>query len=259
MPTIDKFSLGLGVAAGIAAAGVLVLLRRKKAKPIAADLTVYYWPMKGRAGSVIRILRAAGVPFTHKSEFSEIAGVGGAFGAKDTTCFAPPIVVNGDVMVSQSTAACMYVGRLCGFDEGMDEDKAPQLMSDLIDTFENGIGKAAMEGGAALKIFLEGKGDGKPSRFAMLMGNLERNVKGPFFFGSKPTPVDFMLTALTDWQDEGKMDRLKVEKGFDPWAAYPKVAGVVAGVRALDPGTPYPFPTVMENYKAKDALFEAYK
>ena len=28
----------------------------------------------------------------------------------------------------------------------------------------------------------------------------------------KPTPVDFMLTALTDWQDEGKMDRLKVEK-----------------------------------------------
>ena len=93
----------------------------------------------------------------------------------------------------------------------------------------------------------------------MLMGNLERNVKGPFFFGSKPTPVDFMLTALTDWQDEGKMDRLKVEKGFDPWAAYPKVAGVVAGVRALDPGTPYPFPTVMENYKAKDALFEAYK
>ena len=153
----------------------------------------------------------------------------------------------------------MYVGRLCGFDEGMDEDKAPQLMIDLVDTFENGIGKAAMEGGAALKIFLEGKGDGKPSRFAMLMGNLERNVKGPFFFGSKPTPVDFMLTALTDWQDEGKMDRLKVEKGFDPWAAYPKVAGVVAGVRALDPGTPYPFPTVMENYKAKDALFEAYK
>ena len=34
---------------------------------------------------------------------------------------------------------------------------------------------------------------------------------------------------------------------------------VLAGVRALDPGTPYPFPTVMENYKAKDALFEAYK
>ena len=62
MPAIDKFSLGLGVAAGIAAAGVLVLLRRKKAKPIAPNLTVYYWPMKGRAGSVIRILRAAGVP-----------------------------------------------------------------------------------------------------------------------------------------------------------------------------------------------------
>ena len=36
MPTIDKLSLGLGVAAGIAAAGVLVLLRKKKAKPIAA-------------------------------------------------------------------------------------------------------------------------------------------------------------------------------------------------------------------------------
>ena len=33
MPTIDKLSLGLGVAAGIAAAGVLVLLRKKKSKP----------------------------------------------------------------------------------------------------------------------------------------------------------------------------------------------------------------------------------
>ena len=217
MPTIDKLSLGLGVAAGIAAAGVLVLLRRKKARPIAADLTVYYWPMKGRAGSVIRILRAAGVPFTHKSEFSEIAGVGGAFGAKDTTCFAPPIVVNGDVMVSQSTAACMYVGRLCGFDEGMDEDKAPQLMNDLVDTFENGIGKAAMEGGAALKIFLEGKGDGKPSRFAMLMGNLERNVKGPIFFGSTQTftslfsPKDDPDDVVIDFTDSRVMDQSAME------------------------------------------------
>ena len=168
-------------------------------------------------------------------------------------------MVNGDVMVSQSTAACMYVGRLCGFDEGMDEDKAPQLMIDLVDTFENGIGKAAMEGGAALKIFLEQGRRQAVAPFAMLMGNLSATSKGPSSSGTKPTPVDFMLTALTDWQDEGKMDRLKVEKGLDPWAAYPKLAGVVAGVRALDPGTPYPFPTVMENYKAKDALFEAYK
>ena len=42
MPTVDKLSLGIGVAAGIAAAGVLVLLRKKKTKPIASDLTVYY-------------------------------------------------------------------------------------------------------------------------------------------------------------------------------------------------------------------------
>ena len=125
----------------------------------------------------------------------------------------------------------------------MDEDKAPQLMNDLVDTFENGIGKAAMEGRRRAQDLPRGQGRRQASRFAMLMGSLERNVKAsPFFFGSKPTPVDFMLAALTDWQDEGKLDRLKAEKGSRSVGRKSGAAGVVAGVRRLDPGTPYRVP-----------------
>jgi len=228
-----------------------------KKEPFSNDLTVYYWPMLGRGGATMRILDYAGVPYTHKSEFGEIAGVGGAFGAQSTT-FAPPILVDGDFTISQSTAVAFYVGKKCGLTEGMDDSKAIQILADLIDTFEGGIGTAAEKGGAALKEFLEGKGDG-PSRFAKLMGNLERNIQGPYFFGASLTVCDFMLCALVDWQDGTKMQRLTKETGFDPWAGFPKAAAVVAAVRGLSSYKANSTPIVRDGFHAKDELFTQYK
>jgi glutathione S-transferase len=255
-------------------------------QPFSKDLTVYYWPMMGRAGAVMRMLDYAGVPYKHKSEFGEIASVCGAFGAQ-TTVFAPPVVVDGDYKISQSTAIAMYVGKKCGLTKGMDEDKALQILADLIDTFENGIGAAADKGGSALKQFFE---DGKPSRFAKLMGNIERNIQGPYFFGASLTVPDFVLAALTDWQDFTKLEvrihghepsggerrralslltplllfscgeqRLKKEKGFDPWSGYPKAAAVVAAVRALPSYKANQLQVVRDGFYAKDELFAAYK
>merc|ERR1712100_83603 len=105
------------------------------------SVTIYYWPMHGRASACFRICDYAGIEYTHKSEFPEIASVGGAFGAESTT-FAPPIVVDGDYTISQSTAAAMYLGKKAGLLDGVDEYKTMQILADLIDTFEGGIGKA---------------------------------------------------------------------------------------------------------------------
>ena len=64
--------------------------------------------------------------------------------------------------------------------------KAMQYCSDIVDTFEGNLGKNN-EAGPALKAFLEGE------RWPKLMGNLERGVQGPYFFGAQPSPVDFFL------------------------------------------------------------------
>ena len=55
-------------------------------------------------------MSVTGIEYVHKSEFPEIASVCGAFGA-DSATFAPPVVVDGDYVVSQSTAAAMYAGQ----------------------------------------------------------------------------------------------------------------------------------------------------
>jgi hypothetical protein len=34
-------------------------------------LTVYYWPMMGRAGPIVRMLEHANIPYAFKSEFGE--------------------------------------------------------------------------------------------------------------------------------------------------------------------------------------------
>ena len=66
-------------------------------------LKVYYWPMFGRAGAVLRMLEHTGTKYEHISAFPDVAGVSTAFGGGSDT-FAPPIVVDGDYKISQSTA-----------------------------------------------------------------------------------------------------------------------------------------------------------
>jgi len=111
--------------------------------------------------------------------------------------------------------------------DGVDEYKTMQILSDLIDTFEGGLGKAA-ETGAACKEFLEG------DRFKKFMSNIERNIKGPFFFGEKPSVVDFVLVALVDSADAASLAHVWTKTGSTAWSSYAKIDGVIAGIRALE-------------------------
>lgn len=203
------------------------------------------------------MLEHAKIPYEHKSDFSEIASVCGAFGCENSTTFAPPVVQDGDTMVSQSTACCMYIGEKCGLVEGVDSPaKAVQFMADIIDAFENGLATEKTKGAPALKAYLEGP------RFAKWLAHFERSIKGPFFFGGdKPTYVDFLFVAHVDWAYASTLDRLIKEKGLaDPLAASPKVSGVVAGIRGLDSYKGYAGPLVTANadFVVKDEFLDAW-
>lgn len=217
------------------------------------SLKVYYWPMAGRAGSVFRMLEHSGIPYEHKSTYPEIAEMASAFGAATDT-FAPPIIVDGDITVSQSTACSIYVGQKCNLcpPEGVNGAKVFQYMADLVDFYENGLGAAKDKGGAELKKFLEG------SRFQAFTANIERAIQGPFYFGESPCYVDFFLCALHDWACATFLDRLKNEKNVDAFSNLLKINGIVNGIRNLDSYKNSSLQTAREGFECKDELIESY-
>ena len=217
-------------------------------------VSVYYWPMFGRAGSVVRMLEHAGVPYTFKSEFPEIAACGSAFGSTKQDTFAPPIVQDGEFFISQSTACALYVGEKCGL-SAPNTAKCVQHLADIVDFFELGLaGTLSNKGSGELKKFIEG------DRLPKQLGNLERAVQGPFFYGDKPTVTDFFLTQQVDWHEGTLLDRLKAEKGVDIFAAFPKLYAVATGIRNLDSYQKYsgPLKTVRDGFECKDETIANY-
>ena len=224
-------------------------------------LKVYYWPMFGRAGAALRMLEHTGTKYEHISAFPDIAGVCTAFGGGSDT-FAPPIVVDGEYQISQSTAVTTYVGQKSGLGAGVDQFKAAQYLADIVDLFEGGIGKNSGAGGAALKIYLEGDGSEKPSRFTKQATNLSRGIKGPYFFGDSPSYVDFFLCQHMDWQDEMCLRRLREEIQLDCFGPYPKIKAVAEGIRNLDSYKNYSGPLKTcgrPGFVKEDDFFAVYK
>ena len=136
-------------------------------------MKVYYWPFLARSAGIVRILEHTGTPYEYISDKVQLDKVCSAWGAEGNT-FAPPVVVDGDYVVSQSIAATLYVGKKLLMCKDYDDFKAIQFCGDIVDTFEGGVGKNN-EDGKILKVFLEGP------RFARLMGNVERGIKGPYY------------------------------------------------------------------------------
>jgi glutathione S-transferase len=217
------------------------------------SLTVYYWPMAGRAGAVLRMLEHAGISYVHKSEFPDLASVCSAFGAGADT-FAPPVVVDGDLTISQSTACAVYIGQKCNLvpPEGVNVAKAFQFIGDIVDFYENGLGAARGKGGAELKKFLEG------DRFRAFASHLERSIQGPFYFGDAPCYVDFFLCASHDWACGTCLDRLKAEKDVDVFAPFVKINGVIDGIRNLESYKSSSIQICRDDFKCKDELIEQY-
>jgi len=211
-------------------------------------MKVYYWPFLARSAGIVRILEHTGTPYEYISDKVQLDKVCSAWGAEGNT-FAPPVVVDGDYVVSQSIAATLYVGKKLLMCKDYDDFKAIQFCGDIVDTFEGGVGKNN-EDGKILKGFLEGP------RFARLMGNVERGIKGPYYFGDEPSGVDFFLLMHLDWRYRNVFNPLKDRYGVDVMKDYPKMAAI------------YTTLTATEAYKAfdkmkppgpiKDEILEAY-
>jgi len=215
-----------------------------------SKIKVYYWPFLARGASLIRMLEHTGTPYEYISDKAEMAKYCSAFGAEEFDTFAPPVVVDGDMVVGQSIASCLYLGKKLGLTPAAyNEYKAMQSCSDIVDVFEGNLGKKN-EDGPTLKEFLEG------SRWKALMCNLERGIAGPFYFGDSPSAVDFFLLQHLDWRSSSLFDPLKSKYGVDAMAPYPKMLAIQAALRATD---------AYKNYKAlspmgpiKDEILAAF-
>ena len=150
----------------------------------------------------------------------------------------------------------MHVGNKCGLNVGITNPaKAVQHLADIVDLFENGVGGALSKGGAQLKLYLEG------DRLPKLLGNMNRSIKGPFFFGDAPTYVDFFLCQHVDWLDYTLLNRLKSEKNVDVFSSYTNITGVLEGIRNLESYKGYkgPLETSIARYIVKDELVNEYQ
>lgn len=193
----------------------------------AKTMTIMYWPFLARASPLFRMCAEAGVEFEHVSDPEKMQCA--LFGAK-TSNLAPPMVVDGDVIVSQAPAAAMYLGEKFGFTAGIKVPEiALQYVSDVGDLHE------AMRG--AFNPCIE-KGDLSEApkfmseRFNAIVGAIERSIQGPFYFGEKFTWVDFSLAGYWDMIEFKWLEPLK-EKTGDVLADCPKIKAIVAAIRAL--------------------------
>lgn len=223
-----------------------------------STIKIYYWPKLIRGAPLVRMLEHTGTDYEYISDKAEMAKVCSTWtkavtGEEPTgDTFAPPVVVDGDFMVSQSIASALYLGNKLGLSSvpGYNEYKAMQYCADIVDSFEGGLGKNN-EAGPALKAFVEGP------RCANLMSNVERGITGPFYFGEEPSTVDFFLLGHLDWRITSVFAPLKEKLGVDVMADYPKMSAIYDALTA----TP-----AYKNYAGgltppgpiKDEIFETY-
>jgi len=194
---------------------------------MSSSLKVYYWPMLARGAPLVRMLEHTATPYEYISDFAELSKLG-SFKTGSGDVFAPPFIVDGDFVISQSTACTLYLGDKLGLTpEGYSAPKAVQYMGDIVDTFEGNLGKNN-ESGPELKAFLEG------DRWAKLAGNIERGIKGPYYFGDSLSCVDFFLAAHLDWRSTQVFNPLKARHGVDALAPFPKMVAIHEAIKATD-------------------------
>jgi hypothetical protein len=154
-------------------------------------IKLYYWPIVARNAAIIRMFDHAKVKYEWISDKEKMNELASAWGAQGDT-FAPPIIIQGTEKVSQQVACAMWAANKCKYTGGgANEAKVLQYCLDVIDVFENGWGKNNTSG-PQLKKWIEG------DRLKTLMGNIERSIKGPFYFGEELSAADFLLFASLD-------------------------------------------------------------
>ena len=101
-------------------------------------IKVFYWPFLIRGASLVRMLEHTGTPYEYISDKAQMGAVCSTWeGSGDT--FAPPIVVDDNVTISQSIACCLYLGKRLGLrPSGYDEYKAIQYCTDMVNSNSSG-------------------------------------------------------------------------------------------------------------------------
>ena len=200
-----------------------------------SPLVIYNWPMMGRCGAQFLMLDHAGIDYEHIESLEELLKVCSVFGAK-TGNFAPPIIVDGGMVLSQSYSQCIYVGRKAGLEPGsFCQFKAMQMLADIDDWLLNNFkpeNPKTLTSSEYLKTFLEGA-DGKPGRFSAYAAMVEFNIAGDFTFGAEPSCVDFFLANQLDFVYHTVLQKLQDHTGTDVLAGFPKIAGVWKRIREL--------------------------
>jgi len=195
-------------------------------------IVIKYWPILARGAGLFRMCVEKDVPFDHQTD---MAGFGAALFGADSANLAPPILIDGDLTISQSSACHMYLGKKLGFTAGIntleDEARALQYMGDLSDLHadcqEAAIAGKASKDVAALQAYLTG------DRYKSTLRAIEKCVKGPYYFGSEPSYMDFYADCYLCML-EGKWLGPLIPKSGDTIEMYaPKLKAAVAGVRAL--------------------------
>ena len=141
----------------------------------------------------------------------------------------------------------------------------------------------------SLKTFFDGDGQ-KPARFHLWAATLERIIKGPFFFGEKPTYVDFLwgksflcavqldrtfeihfcVTCVVvstcfaaghyGFMHQTVFASLSERTGVDYFEKYPKLTGVYDAITSLESfqklGLPFAGPNFVK--KPDDVIFAEF-
>jgi glutathione S-transferase len=192
-------------------------------------IKIYYWPMLARASGLFRMCAQAGIEWEHVTDAKQMNCA--LFGAS-TLNLAPPIIRDGQVTISQSIACHTYLGNKFGFDKDIPfPELALQYMNDLNDLHDE-MKAAAMKGEAAkdikyLQKYIEG------DRYKTHLATINRQIKGPFYFGNEPTYVDFYASSMFE-MCEGRWLNPLIDKTGDTLNAYaPKLRLVLEGIRGM--------------------------
>jgi hypothetical protein len=221
------------------------------------EIIVTYWPMRGpAAGAVFLMLDYAKIPYVRKTSYHDLAKVCSNFGGPFDT-FAPPVVQYGSLLYSQPIVVILWAARRAGLTphSADDELKAIQYIADLIDIFEVEIGRLISNMNKGGKVFKEQAFNILPK----LMRTLERGIKGPFWYGDKPTFVDFFATNIFDFYCVCFFNRLESEFGVNLFIANDKFLGVVDAIRSLDSYKANTIPICREDFVANDSAYLSWK
>ena len=134
-----------------------------------------------------------GPPCEINTNGTQIYSIASADGAKVSDMFAAPLVFYKGQHVSQSVAATAFAGEALGFGKAIPPGgtpKAIQYMLDLRDFVDQ------IAGTPPWVTFDQVVESGRLDKW---MGNFERSIVGPFFYGKERTYVDYYFVSMFRW------------------------------------------------------------